>query len=111
MVKLDIQAKMPMTGKNGRYSIYDINNIGYVDIETTNLKAQVGHAVSIVNHVRDVIKDRIVETRVYEMSKAEHDDSIKRGVMEPNIWPSVSNLYPSELIVWLLELHVSPNLQ
>jgi len=73
-----------MTGNNGRYAIYDIKNIGYVDIETTNLKAQVGHAVSIVNHVRDVVKEKIKETRVYEMSKEEHDNSIKRGVMDPD---------------------------
>jgi len=84
LVKLDIQAKMPMTGKAGRYAIYDIERIGYVDIEATNLKAQVGHILSIVNVVRDVIKNKIVETRVYEMSKKEHDDSVKRGVMDPD---------------------------
>jgi len=73
-----------MTGKSGRYSLYDIFKIGYVDIEATNLKAQVGHALSIVNVVRDVVKDKIIDTRVYQVTKKEMEDSVKKGVMDPD---------------------------
>ena len=83
-MKVQQQAKLKMTGKSGRYSLYDIENIGYVDIEATNLKAQVGHALSIVNVVRNVITDKIVDTRVYKMTSKEMADSLKRGVMDPD---------------------------
>jgi len=84
VTRTKLQSTMTMCGKNGRYALYDIEKIGYVDIESTNLKAQVGHVLSIVNVVRDVISDKIIETRVYEMTKAEHDSSVKRGVMDPD---------------------------
>ena len=83
-MKVQQQAKLKMTGRTGRYSLYDIENIGYVDIEATNLKAQVGHALSIVNVVRNVVTDKIVDTRVYKMTSKEMADSLKRGVMDPD---------------------------
>jgi len=81
---MHVQKKMNMTGREGRYALYGIKKIGYVDIEAMNLKPQIGHAVSIVNLVRDTITDRIVDTRVYRMTKQEHDSSVKRGVMDPD---------------------------
>ena len=54
-----------------RYGIYGIKKIGYVDIEATNLKAEVGHTLSIVNVVRTVDKRVPVDTRVYKMTKKE----------------------------------------
>jgi len=82
LLRLDLQAKLKMTGKSGRYSLYDIFKIGYVDIEATNLKAQIGHILSIVNVVRDVQTDKVIDTRVYRVSKAEMESSLKRGVMD-----------------------------
>ena len=67
-----------------RYEIYDIEKIGYVDIEATNLKAQIGHVLSIVNVVRNVKTNKVEETRVYEMTKKELDSSLKRGVKDPD---------------------------
>lgn len=76
---------MPMNGKNGRYNLYNINRIGYVDIEATNLKAPVGHVLTIVNHVRDVSsRDQIVETREYVITKKEIDDAVKNRTFDPD---------------------------
>ena len=67
-----------------RYGLYGINKIGYVDIEATSLKAEIGHALSIVNVVRTVNKRTPVETRVYQISKKELDSALRRGVMDPD---------------------------
>ena len=67
-----------------RYAIYDIENIGYVDIEATNLKPQVGHCLSIVNVVRNVKGNKPIKTRIYKMTKAELDSALRRGIMDPD---------------------------
>jgi len=67
-----------------RYGLYDINQIGYVDIEATNLKAEVGHALSIVNVVRDVRYKKPVDTRVYRITKEELDSALRKGEMNPD---------------------------
>ena len=67
-----------------RYDLYDIGRIGYVDIEATNLKAQIGHILSIVNVVRNVKKNKVEDVRVYSITKKEMDDSLRRGVMDPD---------------------------
>ena len=83
--RLEIQADMPMSGNEGRYNLYKIKRIGYVDIEATNLKAPVGHVLTIVNHVREVFpRDRIVETRKYIITKKEIDDSVRRRTFDPD---------------------------
>lgn len=83
--KTELQAEMSMAGKNGRYSLYKINRIGYVDIEATNLKAPVGHVLTIVNHVRDVSsRDQIIDTRKYVITKKEIDDAVKDREFNPD---------------------------
>lgn len=67
-----------------RYSLYDIENIGYVDIEATSLKAEVGHAISIVNVVRNTQHRQPVDVRVYKITKKELDSALKRDVMDPD---------------------------
>jgi len=67
-----------------RYDLYDIENIAYVDIEATNLKAQIGHCLSIVNVVRNVKRNKVEEIRVYSITKKEMEDSLRRGVMDPD---------------------------
>jgi len=67
-----------------RYALYNIKQIGYVDIEATNLKAEVGHILSIVNVVRDVRYKKSIDVRVYQISKKEMDDALRRGVMDPD---------------------------
>ena len=67
-----------------RYDLYDIENIAYVDIEATNLKAQIGHCLSIVNVVRNVKRNKVEEVRVYSITKKEMEDSLSRGVMDPD---------------------------
>ena len=85
VTKTELQASMPMAGIDGRYHLYNIHRIGYVDIEATNLKAPVGHVLTIVNHVRDVAsRDRIVETREYIITKKEIDNSVKDRVFDPD---------------------------
>ncbi len=73
-----------MLSMKDRYSLYDINQIGYVDIEATNLKAEVGHALSIVNVVRDVRYKKPVDVRVYRISKEELDSALRKGEMNPD---------------------------
>jgi len=67
-----------------RYNLYDIENIGYVDIEATNLKAEVGHTLSIVNVVRNTQHRKPVDIRVYKITKKELDSALRRGVMDPD---------------------------
>ncbi len=67
-----------------RYGLYNIQRIGYVDIEATNLKAEVGHILSIVNVVRDVRYKKPIDVRVYQITKKEMDDALRRGVMDPD---------------------------
>jgi len=67
-----------------RYKLYDIEQIGYVDIEATNLKAEVGHILSICNVVRDTKYKKAVDARVYRISKEELDSALRKGEMNPD---------------------------
>lgn len=67
-----------------RYKLYDIEQIGYVDIEATNLKAEVGHILSICNVVRDTRYKKAVDVRVYRISKEEMDSALRKGEMNPD---------------------------
>ena len=74
-----------MCGKNGRYALYDIKRIAYVDIESTNLKASIGHTISIVSYVREVVPhDKIIETRSYCITRKEIDETVKRRGFNPD---------------------------
>jgi len=56
--KKELRKKFPELNMKRKYFIYDIEKIGYLDIETTNLDANFGFMLSWAMYVRDVQNEK-----------------------------------------------------